>query len=265
MRHKTTALAVWLSLALCGHALAKVYELPRSTAAMPVQALITCESAECEVAEHCARYDEWANISSDADFSKVWTLERNQAAMTPKRANGNLLCAMSVRKGKTYTRPLRYYRTKNEAGSWTYMAMTRDWGLREMSLQSTVMAAPATDYDFYQLVKSKRLCFDGCGDSADYIYFKATVLFAGSLSAFGSTFTHFSPGEGTLKGEWEYEQASPEFKGSLTLNYYDADGNYGASCWFTLEFEDADSGTYEATCDDEDIPDADGPWIVTGR
>lgn len=260
MRLRTLAPAL-AAMALAGTAGAKVYELPRSTSTMPVQALITCETTECEVAEHCARYDKWANIASDVDFSKEWTFELGQAVMTPKRASANLMCAVSIRKGQTYIRALRYLRHRDETGNWVYDSMTRDWGFREMDLEVTRVQAPATDYDFYQLVKGRRLCFDGCGESDEYIYFGATLI---GSEVWSGDFTHFVPSEGTLKGDWEYER-STETSGSLTLIYggiFDTD----FTCWLTLEFETNESGTYSATCDAEEaLDDEDGEWIVTGR
>lgn len=256
MNPRTFVSAALVALALAGTVSAKIYELPRSTSTTPVQALITCNAPLCEVAEHCARYDAWDYVT-DADFSKEWTLDRNQAVKTPLRASGNLMCAISIREGSTNIRTLRYYRRKDESENWVYLSMTRDWGLREiMSAQ-----APATEYDFYQIVKGQRACLNGCDE--EYVYFDASFLY-GSTELITSSFTHFAPGEGTLKGEWGYEK-STDTTGSLTLNYYGADGNFSYTCWVTLTFQTDESGTYDATCNDDDNTNEEGEWIVTGR
>lgn len=236
---------------------AAIWELPRSTSAMPVQALVTCQSPRCEVAEHCARYDRWDAIN-DADFRNEWTMENGEAITTPKRASHNLLCALSIREGQTSVRPIRYLRVRDDDGTWRYVSATRDWGLRER----VSAEAPATEYDFYQLVKGKRLCFGTCAARDEYVYFSATE-FRNPPDVDRRRFTHFAPGEGSAQGDWDYV-ASTTTSGSVTL-YYGTRYETDLTCWVTLEFQTDESGTYSTSCDDEGNTTDSGSWIVTGR
>ena len=255
---RSTAGALACVAVLCTPAaLAAIWELPRSTSAMPVQAILTCESPRCEVAEHCARYDRWDTIT-DADFRNEWTMENGQAVTTPRRASHNLLCAVSVREGRAYIRPIRYLRERDAAGAWRYVSITRDWGLREM----VSAEAPETEYDFYQLVKGKRLCLGTCGRDDEYVYFTGDAIGSSIVSR---RFTHFAPGIGSAMGDWEYEHGGSA-SASLTFDY---DGpSYGTiayTCWMSLTFQSDESGTYTASCDDEDNTTDSGTWIVASR
>lgn len=219
---------------------AEWHELPRSTAATPVQAHVVCRSTICEVAEHCARFDAWDTVA-DADFAREWSMVDGQMITTPKRASIAQRCILSVRQGEPYFMALRYYREK-EGETWRTVSMSRDWSFRQIRRA----VAPRSAHLFSDLVLSKRMCLDaGC---AEYYQFEP-----------GWTIVHRRPtAPRTRQGGYNYRLVS-EAVGALTYAYDDTD----TDCWVDLEFQAETSGTYELSCEDDTV--ASGSWHLRNR
>ena len=228
----------------------EVFDLPRSTNVMPVQALIECVSESCEVAEHCERYDEWEFVS-DSDFSNEWRLERGETAITSRRASTSLLCSISVREGSVSITTLRYYREQDLDGNWHTVSMTLGQGPRPRLADTEPernTLAPASEFEFYIHTRGRKFCNYECNNRNDYVRFDGYIR-GGAIEG---TFTQIRPGETSWTGTWTYV-VTGENTGTLKLSY-------GASlfstadliCWRELTFDTDRTGDQVVDCDSAD-------------
>ena len=116
--------------------------------------------------------------------------------------------------------------------------------------------APTSAYAFYQIVKGRKMCFDGCGAASDYIYFDA-FEFSNETLAGVPNFTLYTEGE-SLTGFWQYESTGPN-SADVTLNF-----DSGVDiCTMALWFDTKTSGSLTMTCRTAGVET--GTWEILDR
>ena len=249
-------------------------QLPRGTGSSPVNALVDCYfGAPCQVAEHCAPAPnlrpDGPELSID-DYDNQWEVDEGMVRWTPKRMNSREVCWVAARRGIVYVTAYRYFRHRVEGKSWAapYTATVMGGAMLEAGASrgapepEPAEYAPANAYWFYQLVKGKKLCFDGCGMNTDSIYFRAndqTYAEIERLEAHGVRFTLFAT-QGTFEGYWTYEQTDA-MSATVELQFdYD---QLPDTCWLTLTFQTETSGASSNRCR---VSEGDtGTWEIRDR
>lgn len=250
MRGRTaTATLVAVLTALPGTA--GIQELPRSTLFLPVDALVECLDGACAVAEHCAHWLDWIGVEED-DLETDWQLQYRDVRTTQLRANVDQVCAVAVTEGTALFQPYRYKRARDAEGKWVTHAMVyQGW-----FVLSQTPRAPETAAAFYQLVQDRKMCFDGCGPTADYIHFDAYVYRDGTLGSLPG-FTLYTEGE-EIGGWWEYASTGLN-SADVTLNFY---GGVD-TCTMALTFDRKTSGSVTMTC--QQTGTETGTWEILDR
>lgn len=242
--------------------------LPRATGTSPVRALVECYfgyGIACEIAEHCelASDGNW-RLSEGVpleDYGWQRSLEEGHVVWTPLRANGRQLCRVAALHGILIVSTFRYFRHR-EGNAWApaYSATSQFASLVAAAPpREEAPLAPSNAYRFYQLVKGRKMCFDGCGAGAEYIYFKVQDEHQSIERVSFPEFTLYRP-DGGLTGLWGYEVIDRE-AGSLTLDF-DHTANYD-ECALTLGFDTETSGTVTMVC--RDAGREDGTWEILDR